>query len=829
MTCGLRKPMGGIFVKRQVGKIRELSEIGRLNPYLAGDEMMNTFILHRKIRVLLALSFSLIFSACGGGGDSVAGPVNSNSNPVNSNNGTPPPVAVPPIQGTTPVAALPIPVGAKVTDIQIVNSGTAQTNVPVTFGQAFAVGNMQAGDSLAGSIGGAVSPLQVDVKARHADGSLRHAVISAIIPNLAAGQTLTMDLQKTTPPPASIPITPAALLAAGFKASVNITLGGVAYAASADSLLASGSPASWLAGPVANEWLVSAPLKLAASPFTAHPHLQARFAIRAYTGLNQARVDVTVENDWAYEPNPQDFTYAANVVVGVVTVMPSTTIKHYHHGRWRKTFWWGTVPNTVPNVNVEVNKAYLIASKAVPNYDQAITIKPAALTSLGTTWSTAAGTTNDDGFNFKTGPMGQGILLAQMHTVGGRPDIGPLTSWQAMYLLSGNSTAKTVTLATGDLAGSWSIHYRDKKTDLPVSISTYPYATLPSNYGSSLNSKTGLYEAFPALVTGSSNPMVVDIPHEPNMAYLPYLITGDYYYLEELQFWANYTSIEQIGAYRGYSKGVVAWMEARGQAWGLRALGEAAYITPDSNALKSYFVNQVANNLTFYNNTYVTGKPNQLGFLDGSGDDILGSGIHAVWLMLYNYNGTWNGIASWQDDFFTWAVGRLSELGFTAADPIRNWKAQYPVGRITAMGYCYTDAAPYYTLVRPSGAPDAYPNASFPIFTTFAQVHSATFDWVQDMNPTSSTYSQSYGTQPCNSAAQALWNTNNRNEGTYVTGRMIGNGLDPESYVASLQPALAVAADSAIANSAAAWNTFASRPASIDYTSEPQFAIVPRK
>ena len=92
----------------------------------------------------------------------------------------------------------------------------------------------------------------------------------------------------TTPAP-TLPITPAALLAAGFTASVNITLGGVAYTASANSLLASGSPTSWLAGSLANEWLVSAPLKLVASPYTAHPHLQARFAIRTYTGLDQAK------------------------------------------------------------------------------------------------------------------------------------------------------------------------------------------------------------------------------------------------------------------------------------------------------------------------------------------------------------------------------------------------------------------------------------------------------------------------------------------------------------------------------------------------------------
>ena len=63
--------------------------------------------------------------------------------------------------------------------------------------------------------------------------------------------------------------------------------------------------------------------------------------------------------------------------------------------------------------------------------------------------------------------MGVGLANAYMPSTGGREDIGLLPGWAATYLLSMDKRAAEVTLGTGDLAGSWSIHYRDRQTDRP--------------------------------------------------------------------------------------------------------------------------------------------------------------------------------------------------------------------------------------------------------------------------------------------------------------------------------------------------------------------------
>jgi hypothetical protein len=751
---------------------------------------MNFLGLRLARAVVIASLSGVTLSACGGGGGEASARATSPVGP-----------------GLKQV----IPIGAAITDIKIDNTSTAaQTDVPVTFGQVFAEGDLSPSDSVAGKLNdGSAIPVQVDVKATHADGSLRHAVISAVVPGLRSSQTQTIQLTKAVKDSSSnAGKAPADLVAAGFTASVNITVGGQSYSASADALLKAGNYTTWLAGPIANEWLVSAPLKTAGG--VEHPHLTARFAIRSYTGVNKAKVDVTIENDWAYEPSPQNFTYDMQVVVGGQTVYSKAALTHYHHARWRKSFWWGTAPQA----HVRHNTAYLIASKAVPSYDTGVVVSETGLNSLNSRWTTG-----------KTGPMEPGIVVPTMGMGGGRPDIGPLPQWAAMYLLSMDRRAKDITLGTGDLAGSWPIHYRDKKTDRPVSLVDYPYMTLWGNPGDAVNPVTGKSELFPTCGGDCSTTPYTYAPdssHQPSMAYMPYLITGDYYYLEELHFWTNWNLLQANPYYRGFEKGLVKFDQVRGQAWSLRTLGHAAYITPDSHPMKQYFVTRVRNNLDWYNATYAQANLNQLGVIDGTGQ---GMGQAASGAIVYKTSaGAETGVAPWQDDFFTWSAGHLVELGFDSAKPLLQWKAKFPVGRMTAPGYCWIDGSTYSLTVRPS--------STSPLYSSFSEAYMATMR-NDDGTPMTNSTGARYLDQPCGSQAQANWRTqkdkdDNAVRSPWSAGEMVGYAYSTEGYPANMQPALAVAATSGIPNAEAAWDTFMKRAVKPNYGDEPNWAIVPR-
>lgn len=652
------------------------------------------------------------------------------------------------------------------------------TRVPLTFGQAFAPGVLPREARLGVKLAdGKRLALQTDVKALHGDGSVRHAILSGILPApgaqpMALGLVrLDKGLDAAPAPAAPGDPTPAALIQAGLSASVKLVVDGKPYGAALEQLLGRGKPAVWLNGPVAHEWQVAAPLLDAAGQ--EHPHLAARFAVRWYPALKKARVDVTVENNWAWEPAPQNFTYDAAIEVGGKTVYRKAGLQHYHHARWRTLAWWGGAPA----LHLRHDSRQLIDSLALPNYDPAVAIGEKALADMFSKWNGP-----------RTEPMGVGAALAAMPTTGGRGDIGLQPAWAVGWLLSQDARARTVTLGTADLAGSWSMHYRDRRTGLPVSLLDYPYMTRVGNPGDTLNPATRKREAFPACAGKDAcrTPNQHDISHQPNLAYLPYLLTGDHYYLEELQFWAMYDVFASNPGYRENRKGLLKPEQVRGQAWALRTLAEAAYITPEGHPLKHHFLQILDSNLDWYNAEYSNNpRANALGIIVNG------------YSVLYREK---TGIAPWQDDFFTSAVGRAAELGFARARPLLKWKATYPVERMVGKGSCPMTAAMYSMRVRDS--------VEAPFYTTIGEAFSKSHE-------------PNIAGLACGSDAMAA-------ALKIRPGEMSGYGSSNAGYPSNMQPALAYAADALGERGRKAWDIFMARSVKPDYSSSAQFAIVPR-
>ena len=700
--------------------------------------------------------------------------------------------------GTIATAGLPALAADTLTDVRIQNLGADQADVPFTFGQVFASGQLGRKDGLAARAGnGALLPLQIDVKATHADGSVRHAIVSGVLPRLGEKRTDTLTLIKAAPAlAAGAADTPARLLASGLDASVSITADGATYRATLKQALSGARPAAWLDGAVVREWRV--PAALTTRTGGAHPLLTASFAVRWYPGLEQgARVEVVVENTKTFQAGARNVEYDVEVDVGGRNVYAKTGLVHYRNARWRQLAWWNEGTSAI---HVRPNSAYLIASKAVSNYDQEIKPDERTLADLA----------KSIGPN-RTGPMTIGPVNRSMHASGGRGDIGPLPSWSVLYLLSTDLRARDAMMAAAEGSASWSIHLRDEKTGSPLRVDSPAYRDISTH--SNLESKGPL--PVPRCAGGKDarlcgTPYSHDTAHQPSLTYLPYLLTGDYYYLEELQFWAASNPLATAPANSGYGQGLVRWQQLRGQAWSLRTLGHAAYITPDAHPLKGYFGKQLDNNLAFYHATYVVGKPNRLGVYDGSGQSAFQV----------------KESAPWQDDFLTWSFGYLAELGYDKALPILRWKSTYSVGRMTAPGYCWTEGAAYSLIMRTGDGTQAA------VVDSFAQLYQRNYDsdvyrldsGKRVRHPGGSRFID----QPCASQAQADWLTTvyKRN---WTRGRMAGYATSVIGFPANMQPALAVAATSGVPNAAEAWETFEGRSNKPDYGTGPQWAIVPRR
>ena len=752
-------------------------------------------VFRRAQRVALvgANLFSLaLLSACGGGGAD-ADMTMAEQVTVDSGISAAKTVTKPPSQ-TTPAASPPpnkvidanvITAGTVLTDFEIENEGAAQTKVPFTFGQVIAVGQLAKNEGLAARLSnGTLLRLQTDVKASHADGSVRHVIVSGVLPTLAAGQVEKIQLVKSSGPERSS-ATLQDLAATGLTSNVVATVAGVRYSASLAQAMAAPKPITWLTGAVANEWIVSAPLK--AVDGSEHPQLTASFAVRWYPGLEkQARVDVVVENAKTFKSGAYMLTYDVNVDVGGRSVYAKTGLTHYARARWHQNAWWNGA--SAPAIHVRPNVAYLIASKAVSNYDQST--KPAE-----TMLATFAQKTNAN----TTGPMTIGPVVAFMGTTGGRGDIGPLPTWSVSYLLSLDKRARAAMMAAADGSGSWSIHFRDEGTGYPLRVD--------NETNKNVTTHNNLLKVGPLPAPRfAKSPYTADVAHQPSLVYLPYLLTGDYYYLEELQFWAARNPLGTDPANSGRGEGLLRWHQVRGQAWSLRTLGHAAYITPDVHPLKDYFTKQLDNNLNFYHDAYVVGNPNQLGMYDGSGPKAASIG----------------GSPPWQDDYLTWSFGYLAELGFEKAQPIMMWKAKYPVGRMTAPGFCWIKASAYSLKIRD--------DAKSPVYDTFEKVYLANFSG-NSITHEGGTKTHPQGLrfidQPCASQAMADW-FNASSKFTWGTRRMDGYADSTIGYPANLQPALAIAADAGVPNAQQAWTLFTTRDAKPKYQNGPQWNIIPR-
>jgi hypothetical protein len=658
------------------------------------------------------------------------------------------------LAGLFPAAAAPV-----VTyDLQS-QSSAIERDVPVTFGAVFAPGDVPAGTSITvtDKSGNAI-PTQVDMKAKHKDGSLRHAVVTISVPRLSSGRDTTVNAERGTPVQGA-PISLAAL-PSDFDASVDLTVGENHLTVSVKDLLSHAKPEAWLSGPLVSEWWIAAALR--DQNGKPDPHLSARFGIRSYGANRPLRIEVDVENDWTWAANPKTFAYDAEIRIGGKSVFTKQNIVQQAHTRWRQILWW----STPADVFVKQDLAYLKKTRVVPNFDTSS--REAGIDQMYKI------------FNSKNrGPMGPGIISPAMPVTGGRADIGPLPSWTVAYLLTMDPRAAEMTMSAGDLSGGFQSHYRNERTGRPATSEEFPKISTHYNYVGRGNGNlplpdtAGLWKGFTA-----------ESAHEPSLAFIPYLVTGERYYLEELQFWSQWNAWSTAPEYHGYGKGLIGWDQIRGQGWSLRTLAQAAYITPDNDPMKGTLLREMKANAEWYDANY-TNNPNANIF-------------HVALRATDNAKA----VAPWMDDFLTWATQYAVQLGFDEFKAFARWKGYFPVQRMINPDYCYVMATKYYIGVME--APHSF-------FKSWAEAYAGNIP-PEDRNGRK---------LECGSDEMAQIFKMKR------AGEMAGGGDSPGGYPAQMQPALAAAVDAGVPGAQEAWAKFTSRPVQPRGGVEPKWAILP--
>lgn len=693
--------------------------------------------------------------------------------------------------------------GGIVTTITLQNTtSTVATNEPFTIGHPFKKGQLRPQDTLIGKIAGQADlQLQFNVKATHEDGSVRHAIISGILPSLAADASVAVGLARSSAAGNYSAASLSAAYSAGARGRANVNIGGVAYYATMDDALAGTEPYQvWLSGPVCTEWIINTPLR--DNSFVAHPHLTAQIAVRYYPNLGRAKVDVTMEHAKAYL-STADLTYDINILIGTTTngtdilAMNQTGLVHYPLTRYRTSAWWistsGNHASVPSKLHVKYDIPYLLDTKQVPNYDRTVVPHEAGILDMLA-----------DENNKVYGPMQYGPINRSMGTTGGRPDIGLMPKWYAGWLLSQDKRLYDMMLRVAQTGCSFQIHRRDHSNEGPVrghpiDVVHWPYATEKGTSTDARNPATGISEKFPATTT--VNPSEPDLAHQPAFSYLPYMVTGDYFHMEELLFWAGWSGSQLHPGYRFYHRNIVKSEQVRGQGWTLRTYGMCRAIVPDSHPLKPSYAYYVDENMSWYNAEYT----------DNASANKLGVIVNGVALVSGVDDALEVAVRTWMDDFFTQSVGFNHDLGHPQAQRLLQWKAKFPAGRMLGPGWCWIMGAVYDTRIKPSTGAAYYDNIG------------------QAYQGTMTSMSAALASAGCNSpemraAMKTYYNLTN----DPIPGQMTGYPTDPEGFPSNMQPALAYTADSGFTDGNLAWDQFESRSLKPDYRYGPQFAIVPR-
>ncbi|NNM21140.1 MAG: hypothetical protein HKO55_07715 [Gammaproteobacteria bacterium] len=670
------------------------------------------------------------------------------------------------------VTALPPGQGPVISHVDIINNATLESNVPLTFGQVFVAGHVQPGFTVSARLeNGDTVPLQVDSKAWYADGSLKHAVLSTVVPQLQGGDQLRLELmtceEYEPAPPVEATVIPDAQ-----NTTVAINISNQTYTASLQQAMSQSTASYWLEGDVVTETHYVAPFLNSSN--SEHPLLEALFQLRQYQS-GATRVDVIVENTSSFVAGIANQTYTASITAGSTTLMSAQQVPHNHHSRWRQTFWFDTNHDVFLQRDVD----YLIESGSVPNYDRSVTVEPGTLAGMA---SSMASTGNRTGIQ-RDALMGAGMANEVMTNAGGRPDIGILPGWAASYLLTMDQRAADATFGTGNAAAHWPIHFRDRATRLPVSLETYPEVTTHSNtYNDPSN-------PLPSC-SNCGTDLKPDTAHQPSMAYVPYLLSGDHYFLEELHFWTNWNSFETSAGNRNYSSALYKWQQVRGQAWSMRTLLQTVFVTPDTHPLKNYFQAQLDNNIAFYMTEYVDNpSSNQLNWIRTGA-------------------ATRSDISPWQDDFFTASLNYGRHLGLDEVLPVLEWKLEFVKNRMTDDVYCWQLA----TVGKQWVAPDASPSLWF---STMAE------SWIETLRNSYSNW-QEISTLECGTDAMA-------------TAASLSSSADfsgfpnhPTGYPATMRPVIAAAVEFNQPWSTLAWQRLVNAPRQPRFYEDPSWAIVPR-
>ena len=537
-----------------------------------------------------------------------------------------------------------------------------------SFGKVFAEREVNANQSLTASIGGQVVSVQMDVKTTHADGSVKMAVITMARPQLAAGESVQVQLA----PNAGAPAAPLDFIAGLDNHQFQVALEGAPGATRIDVLaalkasVAAGDASFWQSGPLATQARVEIPLD-------GSQRLVFDVTIFADGGMN---VDAQFNNDVAMAASGGRASYSVTVMMNGAQA-GQFNLDQDQYQNWHQAFSSngtnGGQGLGAPDggwLNLRHDIAHLASTGAVASYDLTRGVDPALLDA----WMAA---TTQPGWN---APLAVNGIEQYMPTGGGRPDIGFTTAANTAWLMTQDPRAAAFALGQAAAASGVPWNLRDEANGTWLGTDAYPqlWTDGRGGVGTPGNPQSG------GLVQQieSSKGWTLASSHQPDLSFVPYLLTGERWMLDNLQAQASWNIMSHWPHIReGEADLLVQGNQVRSAAWALRQIDAAAWASPDGSLEKAAFTEASEANWSWLVQQIPLWTEQQgeaHGWLPGE----------------YGIPGA---MAPWQQDYFASTVIAAASRGNADAMTFLKWQENFLVGRFTnaAQGFDEHDGAAY--------------------------------------------------------------------------------------------------------------------------------------
>jgi len=596
-------------------------------------------------------------------------------------------------------------------------AGVTTNQYPIQIGRPFVPGEIP--NFPQAVIGNTNLVTQADVKSRWPDGSVKHAILSFYLPALVANSTVTVNFINQVSGNNSGFLAKADMLATGlnFDATMELANGGTTLSASARTMLNADKFEYWHQGAVMTSVIIADHSTARASDlgFDANKSFRPIFHATFWPAIN--KVKVRYIGEIANTEALQDQVYALALKLGntaPLTVYTKPSFTHIAASRWTKEFWLGGVP---PTIEINHNLTYLAKTKTLPNYDTSRVIPESALAQAYTDpysgWSFVAKDLYDPG-----------NMLKYMGSTGGRDEIGPYPTWTVRWLYTGDRRVQEQTFGNANLSAAFPVHFREgngAKTfesggtnalGRVLSIQARPTVFLNSGNFYINFQYTNPADKIVPVGAMTDEGWYPDGAHQPDFHSPLYLLTGDYFHLEEMYFWASWgAAYTSPGTDVSYGRGPTSSTggitgEVRSDAWIFRNRAQAAFLAPDGTPEKAYFTKLTNDAIAIWEGTVgITGTPNQGNANWNWGNTIAVQkyGPHGVptipALRFWEEGGTvpsWseevdpamatNRTPPWQHAFLIYSLGQAKNLGF-ASEPLLTWLSPMMIGQLTNPGY----------------------------------------------------------------------------------------------------------------------------------------------